>query len=205
MNAGNRSVFDAIIYHMRGKNWARQLDTSEYHDILDLWMMRILTITAKGKSITELYVDVSSHCSQPLKVVIPHGTYFKSRGSHQNMAARAESVFEIEPGKSRFLQLDATCLNAGRPIPGRDDHFRGVARADDEVVRFLKAANAYSAMAVQAGVWSLTDHLDRKAIRDRLYSLSSSGRRGSSISESDMDDAARLLDRLDIDSPLTRV
>ena len=204
MTASTRGVLDSLIYHLRGKKRARRLDANEYHDILELWAMRIVTVTAKGKSITELYVDVESHFHKPLRVVIPHGTYFEARGTHQNMVVRKEYVFEIEAGKRRFLQVNATCLNAERPIPGNDDHFRGVKRVSPQVKRFLEASDGYPAMSVQAGVWSLTDNLDRAAIRDRLYSVTSSGTGGSSISESDMDTAARLLDQLGIASPLVR-
>ena len=104
-------MFDSFIYHLRGKRWARSLAPGDYHDLLDLWNRRVISVTAKGKSITELYVDVHNHWDKTLKIVIPPGTYFQSRGAHQNMVVRKEYVFDIAPGKLRFLQVEATCLN----------------------------------------------------------------------------------------------
>jgi len=119
-------MIDQLIYSFHGKWRSKSLEEDAFHDILKLWQMRVVTVTAKGKSITEIYVDVKSRLNKPLKVLIPHGTYFHSQGFHQNMAVRKEFVFALNPLGSRFLNVPACCINADRPIPGNKDSFKGV-------------------------------------------------------------------------------
>jgi hypothetical protein len=196
------TMIDFLIYRLRGSRYIRSLDEKEFQDIQALWKLRVLNVTAKGRSITEIYVDVRNRCDKPLNVFIPVGTFFRSRGAHQNMAVRKETVFAIEAGGTRFLNVPATCINAARPVPGREDSFRGVDRVSAEVERFLKETERMPPMVVQAGVWALTDGYGRERIKERLVSVSARGESRSSISDLDVDRAKAILDNLGLSTPL---
>jgi hypothetical protein len=191
---------DSIIYAIWGRWWAARLAEDQYHDIYRLWKMRVVAVEAKGKSITEIYVDVKSRLDRSLKVLIPHGTYFKARGTHQNMATRKEIVFVLEPMGMRFLNVPACCLNAKRPIPGKTDAFRGVQRVTNSVEKYLREAERSGEMVTQAGVWAITDHYGRSQIKNRLTTTFSDGRSRPGISDHEIDQAKEILDRLGIDS-----
>ena len=193
-------MIDSLIYRFYGKRRSRKLADDIFHDIFKLWQMRVVTVTAKGKSITEIYVDVKSFLDKPLKVLIPHGTCFKSKGAHQNMVSRKEFVFALQPLGARFLNVPASCVNAGRPIPGKADAFRGVERVSSPIESFLRESDGYGPMVAQAGVWALEDGYTRSQIKDRLTTVFSDGRSKISISDSDIDCAKGILDRLGINS-----
>jgi hypothetical protein len=203
-NDGNETVIDFFKFHLSGKWQARRLAADKFHNVVDLWKMRVLDVTAKGKSITEIYVDVQNNFDRPLNVCIPAGTYLRARGSHQNMAVRKEIVFTIASGEARFLKVPAVCINGGLPVPGRDDRFRGVSRVSSHVERFLRETPHHPEMVVQAGVWALTDGYDRQQIKDRLVTRSSSGRVVTGISDSDIDGAKAVLGRLGLQTSLSR-
>jgi len=92
----------------------------------------------------------------------------------------------------------ATCINAFAPIPSENDYFRGVSRVPAEVRNFLSHAEQLSSMAVQAGVWTLTDACTRATVRSRLVSKDHSGNKSYAISYEDIDTAEELLDHLEI-------
>jgi hypothetical protein len=193
-------MIDFLIYCLHGKWRSRTLAENIYHDIFTLWRMRVVTVTAKGRSITKIYVDVKSCLDKPLKVLIPHGACFMAKGAHQNMVTRKEFVFALKPLGSRFLNVPASCVNAGRPIPGKADAFKGVKRVSPSVERFLRESDGYGPMVTQAGVWALTDGYDRSQIKGRLTTVYSDRRPRTSISDSDIDCAKGILDRLGISS-----
>lgn len=191
---------DFLIYAFRGRRWAAKLADDEYYDIYKLWKMRVVTVEAKGKSIKEIYVDVKSRLDRSLKVLIPHGTYFKAQGAHQNMATRKEFVFLLKPMGMRFLNVPACCINANRPIPGKTDTFRGVKRVPNSVENFLRESDGFGAMVIQAGVWAITDNYDRYQIRGRLTTTFSDGRSQPGISDHEINQAKEILSRLGIRS-----
>jgi len=196
-------MIDLLIYYLHGKRHSEKLSQDAFHDILKLWKMRVVTVTAKGKSISEIYVDVTSRLNRPLKIFIPHGTYFSSQGTHQNMVVRKEFVFALKPLGARFLNVPACCINADRPIPGTTDSFKGVKRVSPSIEKFLRESEGYGPMVTQAGVWALTDGYDRIQIKDRLVTTSSDGKSRNTISDSEIDCAKSILDRLELQSALT--
>lgn len=189
-------------YAIWGKRRAAKLSDNEYHDIGKLWEMRVITVEAKGKSITEIYVDAKNRLDRSIKVLIPHGTYFKARGTHQNMAVRKELAFVLKAMETRFLNVPACCINAERPIPGKTDFFKGVKRVPHTVERFLQASEGSGAMVIQAGVWALTNNYSRGQIKNRLVRISLDGRSQCGISDHEINRAKEILDRLGILSNL---
>lgn len=195
-------MFDFLIYKFYGKKRAGHLPQDAFHDILDLWKLRAVQVSAKGRSITEIYVDVWNRMDRPIKVLISHGTYFVALGSHQNMAVRQETVFKLSPKGNRFINVPATCINAHREIPNKKNSFYGVKKVPEHIERFLKETDGGSPMMVQAGVWSLTDDMTHEQIKERLVTDESTGRRYNSISDTEINEARHVLERLGIQSRL---
>lgn len=191
-------MLDKLLFSLRGRKKAEALDADEYHDIVLLWNLRAVDVAARGRSITEIHVDVTNRLDRQIKILIPHGTYFQSKGQHQNMVTRKEHVFVVDSRGTRYVAVQAACINADRPIPAREDQFRGVKRVPPNVERFLRASDGYPPMVVQAGVWALTDRYSRRQIRERLQTQSRTGAVDAAISEGDVDQAKGLLDRLQI-------
>ncbi len=195
-------MFDSLIFSLYGKHKANKLSDDQFHDILGLWAIRVVNILAKGKSITEVYVDIENRLDRPINILIPHGTYFVAQGNHQNMVTRKEYLLKIKPNGTRFINVPATCINAGREIPSSKDSFRGVKKVPDHVKRFLKETDGCDPMIIQAGVWYLTDNLSREEIKSRLTTREMTGGHYSGISDYDIDNAQRVLERLGIHSKL---
>ncbi len=149
-----------------------------YADIVELYAKGLVSTKGSGQSITEISAEVTSRVSTRLKVSIPHGTYFVSRGNHQNMVTRQKYQFELGPLGSERIRVPASCVNASLPIPSAKDRFSGVARVPESVRRFLEAAEGEDAMVIQAGIWALTDGYSRHHIQAALRTRRVSVRNG---------------------------
>jgi hypothetical protein len=181
-----------------------------YIDIVDLYKKGIVNAKGTGQSITDISAEIVSRVTLPLKVSVPHGTYFVSRGNHQNMVTRRKYQFELRPLETEHIRVPAACINASLPIPSEKDRFSGVARVSDHVRRFMEAAEGEDAMVIQAGVWALTDGYSRYRIQATLrtrrvssrYGVHLSGATGTdegpAISSAHIDRAKAILDRLKI-------
>ena len=205
--------FRAVV--VRGWRWwfdrrARALPAG-YNDIVLLQRKGLVTARGTGQSIQEITAVITNRVREPLAVAIPHGTYFVSRGSHQNMVTRTPRRFVLQPLATERIRVAAACINAALPIPVSDDRFDGVARVPADLRRFLETAESEDAMTVQAGVWALTDHYDRAQILAHLRVRQTVTRRGDAdrglpvaldtgpaISSRQIDRAKAILDRLGI-------
>ena len=118
------------------------------------------------------------------------------------MVTRKEFLFKIDPNGTRFINVPASCINAGLDIPSKKDSFRGVKKVPGHIRKFLRETDGCSAMMVQAGVWALTDDLSGEEIKRRLTNRDSSGRRYNSINDYDIADARQVLARMGIQSRL---
>lgn len=195
-------MLDSLIYHLYGKKKAVALSYDKFHDIIDLWKIRAIHVLAKGKSITDIYVDIQNRLDRPLNIQISHGTYFIAQGRHQNMVTRKEYLFKIKSNGTRFINVPASCINAAREIPSKKDSFRGVKKVPDHIKRFLKETDGCEPMMIQAGVWALTDHMSGDDIKNRLINRELTGRQYNSISDRNIADARRVLAQLGIQSRL---
>lgn len=182
-----------------------------YNDIVNLHRKGLVSVRGTGQSITEISVEIASRVREPLAVAIPHGTYFVSRGAHQNMVTRTSRQLVLQPLATARIHVPAACINAALPIPATEDRFDGVAQVPADLRRFLEAAENEDTMTVQAGVWALTDNYDRERIQAHLrmrqtYSHRDSSSRagttafdnGPAISARQIDHAKAILDRLGI-------
>jgi hypothetical protein len=186
--------------------------TSTKMDILALYESGLISVTGTGNSITEIRASVISRTKVPLKVHIPHGTYFVSSGDWQNMVTRSEYDFDLEPWATKHISVGASCINAGRAIPQSNHTFKGVARVPEVLSKFLQAAAGEDAMTIQAGVWAITDDYSPDDIKRRLRKRWTSGGAsaatsvslddGPAISDDNIDRAKELLDRLRIPNRL---
>jgi hypothetical protein len=184
-----------------------------YIDIVDLYKKGLVSAKGTGQSITDISAEIVSRVNAPLKVSVAYGTYFVSRGNHQNMVTRRKYQFELRPLGTERIRVPASCINASLPIPNEKDNFSGVSRVPDKVRRFMEAAEGEDAMVIQAGVWTLTDGYSRQRIQQTLRTRRVSTRyggipmgagtdEGPAISNAQIDRAKAILDRLKISHSL---
>lgn len=189
-------MLQTLKYKLFGKAVAKQLSEQEFYDADWLLAKHIIGIKAMGRTITEIDLDVENLSNRKIKVVMPLGIYFAARGSHQNMVGTREVVFRLKPHGSKFATVHVACLNAHRNIPGKQDGFTGLSRADEQVVLFLEAARNETPMVVQAGVWALTDGLSRGELKRRLTTENGQRMNSQAISDGDIDSAGLHLAKL---------
>jgi hypothetical protein len=177
---------------------AADLRDDQQYDLLFLHRRGFVRARGSGQSISAIYADVENLIRKRVRVVIKPGTYFVSSGGHQNMATTTDHTFTLHPCATEHLKMSAACINANRPIPGKSDKFRGIARLPDEVSRFLEAAKGEHSMVIQAGVWTLTDKYSRHAVINHLISRDNRGNTSHPITHEHCDKAKEILERLGI-------
>jgi hypothetical protein len=192
-----------IKYKLFGKKVAAELSETEFYDADWLLDNHIISISAVGRTITEIDLDVQNLSDRKLKVLMPRGVYFPARGGHQNMVNTREVVFRLKPQGSKFVAVQVACLNANLEIPGADDNFHGIGRARKDVTRFIEAARNESPMVLQAGIWALTDGLNRLQLKERLVNESGPRVGRHSISDSDIDTAGLILAKLHLSTRIS--
>lgn len=172
------------------------------HELVDLHRSGFVRASATGQSITRVFAEVENLLARKLRVQASPGTAFVAIGAHQNMVTRRPCRFTLEPGGRHLMSIEASCLDAGRPIPGSADRFDGVRAAPAGVKRFVDAAQDADPMVVQAGVWALTDGYSASDVQRRLEQHDRWGRRVSAVSTSQIDQARRILEQLALPSRL---
>lgn len=189
-------MFDKIRkwFQDRRDRKAQALPTG-YSDVVLLYRKGLIAAKGTGQSITDIRAAITSRVTVPLKVRIPHGTYFVSSGNHQNMVTRQVYEFNLAPRDTRNISVPATCINANLPVPSDSDRFSGVAHVSSSVSKFLEAAEGEDAMTIQAGVWALTDGYSRDQVRTHLVARDQYGRTRQAISDQQIDRAKAILDR----------
>jgi hypothetical protein len=196
-------MLDEFRFRLYGRRRARSLSETDYHDIFLLVRLGVVALRVRGQSIVEIAVDLTSRSDRTLKIVIPVGTYFTARGDHQNMVSTREAVLRLPALATRIATIKVVCVNADRPIPGQADSFGKLRRADADVRRFLQAASSEGAMTIQAGVWAITDRLDRAQLRRRLVQEGVTARPRHSITDHDIECARAILVRLSLKTPIS--
>lgn len=177
---------------------AAELKDDQPYDLLFLHQRGFVRAQGNGQTITRIHAAVENLIRKRLRVVVQPGTYLVASGSHQNMVTTAEYTFALSPCETHALWLDAACINADRPIPGKNDRFRGVAQVAEPVRRFLQASRGEDPMVIQAGVWTLTDGYSREAIISHLVSRDSKGNTWHPITVAHCERARAILDELGI-------
>jgi HEAT repeat protein len=177
---------------------AAELPEDQDYDLLTLSEGGFVRVMGAGQTITEILARVDNLVGREFRVVISPGTYFRASGSHQNMVARRECRFMLPASGSESMAIPATCINASLPIPSERDGFSGVARVPGDVARFLEAAQDAGPMAVQAGVWALTDGYSAHQVQMRLIRRDQLGNTMHAVSDDDIGTARRILDGLGI-------
>jgi hypothetical protein len=114
------------------------------------------------------------------------------------MATTEEYTFVLSPCSTRRLGFNAACINASRPIPGAGDSFHGIRKVPDKVARFLEISKGIDPMAIQAGVWTLTDNYSRSEVIKHLVTRDVFGKTTYPITHYHCDRAAIILDEIGI-------
>lgn len=177
---------------------AADLSPDAEHELLLLHARGFVRARASGQSIVNVSADVESLVRKPLRVVVSPGTYFVASGGHQNMVTTRKYAFMLSACGSHRLSVQAACINADRPIPGKNDRFKGVARVPDAVARFLEAGAGEDSMVIQAGVWTLTDGYTRDQVIHHLISRDRNGNTWHPVTQAHCDRAKAILDALGI-------
>jgi hypothetical protein len=177
---------------------AADLTGDQQYDLLFLHQRGFVRARGSGQSITKVYADVENLIRKELRVVVTPGTYFVSSAGHQDMATTTEYRFTLYPCSAQHLEINAVCINANRPIPGKNDRFYGVARVSDNVARFLEASRGEDSMVIQAGVWTLTDNYSRYDVINHLISRDNRGSTWHPVTHDHCDRAMAILERLGI-------
>ena len=177
---------------------AADLIEGQQYDLLFLYEKGFVRAKGSGQSITKIYADVENLIRKELRVIVRPGTYFISSGSHQNMATTTEYTFTLYPCRTEHLGISAACINANRPIPGKNDRFYGVARVSDGVARFLEASKNQDPMVIQAGVWTLTDNYSRSDVINHLISKDRHGNTSHPVTHDHCNKAKAILEQLGI-------
>jgi hypothetical protein len=102
----------------------------------------------------------------------------------------------VPPRASKDVTLRVACMHAKRSVPRARDGFGKVAVAPEEILRFLAASRELPPMAVQAGVWALSDRYSRVDVQRRLLRADPAGGVSPAISDDDLDRAGLVLDSL---------
>jgi hypothetical protein len=139
---------------------AAELSADKVYDLVFLHGRGFVQARGTGQSITRVFAHVQNRVERPLRVRALPGTCFIAKGGHQNMVIRRPCCFTLRAGQAQSVAIEATPMNAERPIPCESDHFQGV-RWRRQVA--LDAAAQADAMTVQAGVWAF----DRPVHRGR--------------------------------------
>jgi hypothetical protein len=99
---------------------ARALPTS-YNDVVDLYKKGLISAVGTGQSITDISAEIRSRVNVPLKASVAHGTYFVSRGNHQNMVTRRKYQFDLRPqATERINDTRQSCISQ------KKEHFEHV-------------------------------------------------------------------------------
>ena len=175
---------------------------SEADDLVTLVRHQSVAVHAAGQSITHIVVELRNFTFKLFKrVLITPGTYFIASGPHQNMLLYKTYHFYLFHKQRRRIVLRAVCMNATRPVPGYDDTFIDVAKADERLISFLKHARRRNSKIIQAGVWAITDNLSAHDIQPPLattVTASVEARRQISIPRRQIAAAKRILNKLEI-------
>jgi hypothetical protein len=177
---------------------AADLREDAQHDLVMLHERGFVRARANGQSIVNVNADVESLIRKPLRVIVNPGTYFVASGGHQNMVTTQKYSFSLSSCGQHRMDVRAACINANRPIPGKNDRFRGVARVPDAVARFLEASAGEDPMVVQAGVWTLTDGYSRDQVIRHLISRDHNGNTWHPVTQAHCDKAKAILNSLGI-------
>jgi uncharacterized membrane protein YhaH (DUF805 family) len=178
------------------------IDDDKTYDLVFLHYRQIVRAGGAGQSITVVHAEVENLTSRTINVAITPGTYFVSTGNHQNMATTEDRRFTLSSFERTRFDISAACINAARRVPRKHDRFRGVAHTSDVVARFLAASEDQNPMAIQAGVWTLSDNYSRYDVMNHLGSRDQFGTFRPSITNEDCDRAKMILNRLGIPNRL---
>lgn len=133
---------------------------------------RLVRVTLSGGGLDAVSLKIERRDDAISRIVIPVGTYFRSRGSAQNMISTQSATAELGNDGSASLRIRAACANFDRPEPGHGDRFE-VDRLSDPVLQRLMArieADSVSQVVAQVAIWVVTDNISRSQLEQTYRS-----------------------------------
>jgi hypothetical protein len=168
--------------------------TGEIHAMLQKGFIAAVSV---GESIMRNVLQVQNKTDSGLEITMSFGTYFAANsGNVQNMLAREQKSFFIEPGQIEVLYVDVACMNIYKDIPGEKNYFTVEALADNSrLIKLLKILeeNPVSYEITQAAVWIIADNPGKEAVLGAI--VYENGEQA--IKDSDYKEALRLIELAD--------
>lgn len=127
--------------------------------LLNLITAGKIEATVAGSSIESVSLSVRNLTAEPIRVLIPAGTFFASNSdSAQSMIATAPQIAYLQPNQETFVSISTACANLPLDIPHSGNTFtiaQAPPKEDLSLVAPLLAAETYAVQ--QAAVWIITD------------------------------------------------
>ncbi len=159
-------------YAERARNIVAEWRQDEFgRDIVDALDQGKVQVAAAGSGRFLLVnLRIRRTIDRPLRIVVPAGTFFQSRGSAQNMMALAEETVDLQDGQWQTLQVVTACVDLVKSVPQPGDTFNIQRSANQKDLRKLmevlrpgaaplevQPRDAEQAITVlQAAVWIVT-------------------------------------------------
>ncbi|NIM18313.1 MAG: hypothetical protein GTO45_40555 [Candidatus Aminicenantes bacterium] len=126
---------------------------------------------ASGAGLSNVLIKAVRLSENGINVKIPAGTYFKNRGTAQNMVSTSPvSIYLLHHQKAE-VTVPAACANAYKSVPDHSSKFDIIAAPPSEDLRkLMKVIGKEHPLEViaQTAVWIVTDDITRKKLNKRL-------------------------------------
>jgi len=154
--------------------------------VVDLIAEGKLEAEPSGEGMGTVSLRCRSLVNHPVRVLVPAGTYFRSRqGGAQNMMCTAESDMVLDGAEEETMRITAACCNMHRDTPDETNGFEIRKTCSNPELRRLidgvRSAGVEDQEIIQAAVWIVTDNARYEDLREE--------RTEDDILELDLDDA----------------
>ncbi len=132
-----------------------------------------LSVSVEGIGIEAVKVVVRRTTPEKFRLIIPVGTYFKSKSASQNMVATEDVLVDLSGNETASMAVPAACVNMHKPIPNETCSFTvSNKHPDDQVARLVPLLKGQANGIKQAAIWMLTDHASESELLRMRVSVS---------------------------------
>jgi hypothetical protein len=133
--------------------------------LADALSQKLVTMTAAGKNLQQLSLDLVSLAKETLEVIVDPGLIFEPAArSTQPMVVTSRFEIRLDPGDTASRILDVACDSMHLDEPGAGDTFKLSTTRSTASLRALVGAPSFSDAAFriqQFAIWTLTDNPTR--------------------------------------------
>lgn len=130
-------------------------------DLYDAQRQGLVVATVQGAGLSAVTVSLRRTGGEPLRVLIPVGTYFVCTGQAQNMVSRSPVVVALLDNATAEASVSACCANLHLDEPSDLNTFSVRPSAPySELRRVMEAIDSEypSEVVAQVAVWAVTDN-----------------------------------------------